>query len=66
MLRARTGQGTHTDTEPICIQKPPNPQTNLHRAAAALPSPNFCPETTLALNSEGPDVPKDTCEVGRK
>lgn len=31
-----------------------------HREAAAPPSPIFCSESSLAPNSEGGDVPKDT------
>lgn len=37
-----------------------------HREAAAPPSLSFRPETTLALTSEGLDVPKDTERSGEK
>lgn len=36
----------------------PKSGTKPHREAAALSNPNFYAETTLALNSEGLDVPK--------
>lgn len=52
-------QGPNIDPEPICTQKPPNLEPTSIGRQLLFPGPT-CAETTLALNSEGLEVPKDT------